>query len=135
MFYRRLLAPFFSQCFSGRRRHVTACDRVISFIIVNGWSTGSRSPRVSPHCFTGGVKFPQGKGCMVIHCKKNCLLYEDATCLRHGVTWLCVLFLMVLLALSPSPLSVQNGYFLAFFRLSCTEFFFLVLFFFFSSSS
>ena len=31
-----------------------------------------RSPRVSPHyCFIGGVKFPQGEGSAVIHCKKN----------------------------------------------------------------
>ena len=129
MFYRRLLAPFFSQCFSGRRRHVTACGtgRVI-LLIINGWSTGSRSPRVSSHCFTSGVKFPQGEGCMMIHCKKNCLLYKVATCLHHSVNGSVSSFWWFLLALSPSPFSVLNECFLAFFRLSCTEFFFLVLF-------
>ena len=99
-------------------------------LIRNGWSTGSRSPRVSSHCFIGGVKFPQGEGSAVIHCKKTYLLYKDATCLCHSLIQLRVLFLVVLflLALSPSPLFVLNEYVLAFFRLSCTEFFFLVLF-------
>ena len=37
-----------------------------------------RSPRVSPHyCFIGGVKFPQGEGSAVIHCKKNDPLHKD----------------------------------------------------------
>ena len=41
-----------------------------------------KSPRVSPHhCFTGGVKFLQGEESVVIHCKKNYLLYKDTTCL------------------------------------------------------
>ena len=63
--------------------HVTGCGWVISHKIVNRFTTtGSRSPRVSPHyCFTGGVKFPQGEGSVVIHPMKNYLLYKDATCL------------------------------------------------------
>ena len=41
---------------------------------------------LSPHyCFIGGVKFPQGEGSAVIHCKKNNLLYKDATCLCHSL--------------------------------------------------
>ena len=51
--------------------------------------TGSRSPRVSPHCcFVGGVKFPQGEGSAVIHRKKNYLVYSDVTCLCHSL-WQC----------------------------------------------
>ena len=37
-------------------------------------------------CCLGGMKFLQGEGSMVIHCKKNYLLYKDATC--HNL-WPC----------------------------------------------
>ena len=51
-------------------------------------------PRVSPHhCFTGGVKFPQGEGSTVIHHKKNYLFYKDATCI-HVLSECCLLELL-----------------------------------------
>ena len=37
-------------------------------------------------CCLGGMKFLQGEGSMVIYCKKNYLLYKDATC--HNL-WPC----------------------------------------------
>ena len=47
-----------------------------------------KPPRVSPHyCFIGGVKFPKGEGCAVIHHKKNDLLHKDATYIYVCVTY------------------------------------------------
>ena len=68
----------------------TASERVNSLVIGNGSYTGSRSPRVSPHCIycvVGGVKFPQGEGSAVIHRKKNDLLHKDATYMYVCVTY------------------------------------------------